>query len=164
MTGQWNLCPGPDGKTNHDCRINMTEVRQTHNNSLIGFIFSAFVVKVDGLSRQASDDRKESSQNRSWQIVAQNWIRMVNPSGNGNGGYTACAPPSWYAKAVCSPTFDAKHDHFTKTGSGQTQENLKRCVFSGGKTASTTVRAGTCRKKQTNTVLCSGARLGQLLL
>jgi hypothetical protein len=46
----------------------MTEVRQT-NNSLIGFILSAFNVTVDGLSRQTSDDRKESSQNRSWQIV-----------------------------------------------------------------------------------------------
>ena len=42
-TGQWNLCPGADGKTHHDCRINMTH----------------------------------------------NWIRMVNPSGNGNGGYSA---------------------------------------------------------------------------
>jgi hypothetical protein len=29
-----------------------------------------------------------------------NWIRMVHPSGNGNGGYTACPPASWYDDAL----------------------------------------------------------------
>jgi|EP01043_Picozoa_sp_COSAG02_P066875 hypothetical protein len=65
-TGQWNLCPGADGKTHHDCRINMT----------------------------------------------QNWIRMVNPSGNGNGGYSAvrqqtmCFPPTcWNRSCTCVLVF-----------------------------------------------------------
>ena len=55
-TGQWNLCPGADGKTHHDCRINMT----------------------------------------------QNWIRMVNPSGNGNGGYSAVRNASTTLSGISS--------------------------------------------------------------
>jgi hypothetical protein len=32
--------------------------------------------------------------------MTHNFIRMVNPSGNGNGGYSACAPPGWWGDRI----------------------------------------------------------------